>query len=178
MILPLLGRVLVATAITISTTATINHPSYAGSKSKFSCTKLNGIPVTMVKTSRGNEPMIRWVDRGFISSGYTPQERCQTVSTKFQRYYDNGKLYLTGRDNLNGYPVLCIANRQGASCSPENVLVTLKPGTDPGAALQQILDFRRSAKTPPVELSGSQSVSYVDGNFYLDLKQIVDTADN
>ena len=52
------GQVLVASAIALSTTAMINQPSDAGSKSKFSCAKLNGIPVTMVKTSRGNESMI------------------------------------------------------------------------------------------------------------------------
>ncbi|MFK0734667.1 MAG: COP23 domain-containing protein [Gloeotrichia echinulata HAB0833] len=156
------------------TTATINQPSYAGS-TKFFCKQINDTPVTMVRTSRGNEPMIRWVVKDFTRSGFNPLQRCQAVSQRFQRYYDNGRLYMTSRDNLNGYPVLCIAKSIGGSCSGQDILITLKKGTDPGTVLEQIYALRSSANSQPILLSGSKYVSYVNGDWYLDVKQLVDT---
>lgn len=38
---------------------------------------------------------------------------------------------------------MCIANRKGIPCTSDNVLVTLKPGTDLGRVYQQIIAFRR-----------------------------------
>lgn len=159
----------------LATTASINQPSYANGN-KFFCAKEKDVPVTKIRTSRGNQSFIRWVVTDF--KGYPPQKRCQLVSAKFQRYYDNGRFYITSRDNFEGYPVLCISNQKGGSCLRENVLVTLKPGTDTGRVLRQILDFRRGAGDGIVELSGSQYVSYVDGDLYLDVKQLVDTEDS
>ncbi|WP_017317804.1 COP23 domain-containing protein [Mastigocladopsis repens] len=160
----------------IAAIATINQKSYANDN-KFFCGQSNGAPVTMVRTSRGNEPFIRWVVKDFSNSGFTPQKRCEMVSARFQRYYDNGTLYITSRNDSQGYPVLCIADRKGGSCLPDNVLVTLKPGTDTGRVLRQILDFRRGADVKPVELSGSHYESYSDGDLYVDVKQLVDQVD-
>jgi Circadian oscillating protein COP23 len=156
-------------AIAIVTTS--NQPSYAGNN-KFSCTQEGGVPVTKVKTSRGDETFIRWVVRDFKK--FPPSQRCQIVSARFQRYYDNGALFITSRDNFNGYPVLCIANRKGTPCTSENILVTLKPGSDTGATLKQIIDFRRGAAASPVNLSGCQAITYDNGDLYLDVKQFVD----
>ncbi|NJL79461.1 MAG: hypothetical protein HC836_34255 [Richelia sp. RM2_1_2] len=164
----------VATAIALGciTTTSLIPPSYAKSP-KFECAVLNGVPITWVRTPRGKEPFIRWVSPAF---NVPPLERCKIVSAKFRRYYyDNGGFYFTGRNNVNGYPVLCISNRQGGSCSSNNVLVTLKPGSDPGYVIQQIMDFRRSANASPIELSGDKFIQYVDGEFYLDVKKLVDS---
>ncbi|NEU74288.1 hypothetical protein PI95_017410 [Hassallia byssoidea VB512170] len=46
-----------ALGLAIATT-TSNQPSYAGNN-KFFCTQENGIPVTKVRSSRGNETFIR-----------------------------------------------------------------------------------------------------------------------
>ncbi|WP_062287473.1 COP23 domain-containing protein [Nostoc piscinale] len=96
----------------------VTEPSYAG-PSKFFCTQEGGIPVTKVRTPRGNETFIRWVVDDFKK--FPPANRCQTVTARFQRYYDNGSLYITSRDNFNSYPVLCIANRKGVPCTTENM---------------------------------------------------------
>ena len=111
----------IATLTVLNTTAISHQPSYANSN-KFFCTQSNGVPVTMVSTSRGNEPFIRWVVKDFSPSGFTPQRRCEVVSGRLQRYYDNGTLFITSRNNFKGYPVLCIADRQGGSCPDENLL--------------------------------------------------------
>ncbi|MBD2535021.1 hypothetical protein H6G97_38610 [Nostoc flagelliforme FACHB-838] len=157
-------------ALAVATTIN-NQPSYAGAN-KFFCTKEGNTPVTKVRTSRGPETFIRWVVQDFKK--FPPAQRCKVVSTRFQRYYDNGSLFITTRDNFNNYPVLCIANRKGTPCTSENVLVTLKPGTDTGRVLQQILDFRRGVGDSVVNLSGCQAISYEQGDLYLDVKQLLD----
>lgn len=173
--LRLLARILpgVATASVISALAVAtasNQPSYAEEK-KFSCEQEGGVPVTKVRTSRGNETFIRWVVDDFKK--FPPKKRCETVTTRFERYYDNGSLYITSRDNFNGYPVLCIANSKGVPCEKENVLVTLKPGTNVGRVLQQIIDFRRGVGGKPINLSGCNSTDE-RGDLYIDVKQLVD----
>jgi len=167
----------ITSLVALTSTVSFTQPSHAQSRNKFFCGKNKGVPTTMVRTSRGNEPMIRWKIRDFSRSGYTPQKRCQTVSQRIQRYYDNGEIYITSRSNFKGYPVLCISNSKGGSCSSENILVTLKPGTDTGKVLQQIIDFRQGAADKPIELSGSEFVTYVDGEFYLDVKGLVDSTE-
>jgi len=165
----------------IATVTTTNQPSYAGNN-KFFCTKEGGVPVTKVNTSRGNETFIRWVVTDFVTNfkKFPPAQRCRIVSARFQRYYDNGALFITSRDNFNGYPVLCIANRKGTPCKSENLLITLKRGTDTERVLKQMLDFRRGVATSPLSFSNSsnssecQHITYYKGDLYLDVKQFVD----
>ncbi len=158
-------------ALGFITTASFTQPSYGG-RSKFYCAVRGGVPFTWVRTSRGRERFIRWSSTAFNTS---PLERCKIVSARFRRYYDNGRFYITGRDNVNGYPVLCISNRRGGSCSSKNVLVTLQKGSDPGYIMQQIIYFRRSANGTIIELSGDEFIQYVNGEFYLDVKKLVDS---
>lgn len=165
-----------ASLATCAFVATSNQTSYAR-RSKFYCAVLNGVPITWVRTSRGREQFILWVVKDFSASGFTPLKRCIAVSAKFRRYYDSGTLYITSRSNVNSYPVLCVANRKRRRCSRKNILVTLRPGTDAGRVLKQILAFRRGASNKPVELSGSELVTYENGEFYLDVKALVDTSD-
>jgi len=164
------ASVISALALAVATT-TSNQPSYAGNN-KFFCAQEGNIPVTKVRTSRGNETFIRWVVEDFEK--FPPLKRCEIVSARFQRYYDNGLLLITSRDNFNNFPVLCIANRKGVPCKSEDLLVTLKQGTDTGRVLQQILDFRSGVAGEPVDLSGCQAITYDQGNLYLDVKQLVD----
>ncbi|MEH1919357.1 COP23 domain-containing protein [Nostoc sp.] len=163
------GSVISALALAVATTS--NQPSYAEGN-KFFCTHEGNVPVTKVRTSRGNETFIRWVVKDFKK--FPPAQRCKIVSARFQRYYDNGSLFITSRNNFNNYSVLCIANRKGAPCTSENILVTLRPGSDTGAVLKQILDFRRGVEGKPVDLSGCQVFTEDQGDLYLDVKQLVD----
>ncbi|MBG1260741.1 COP23 domain-containing protein [Nostoc commune] len=163
-----IASVISVLALAVATT-TSNQPSYAGNN-KFFCAQEGNIPVTKVRTSRGNETFIRWVVEDFKK--FPPLKRCQIVSARFQRYYDNGLLLITSRENFNNFPVLCIANRKGVPCKSEDLLVTLEPGTDTGRVLRQIIDFR--VKGEPVNLSGCQAITYDQGNLYLDVKQLID----
>ncbi|MBE9008544.1 hypothetical protein IQ259_26755 [Fortiea sp. LEGE XX443] len=168
----LLPGVAVPMTLLLALGFSLNEPTYAGSN-KFFCVQEGNVPVTKVRTARGNETFIRWVVQDFKK--FPPAQRCKDVSARFQRYYDNGSLFITSRDNFNNYPVLCIANRKSVPCTSENILVTLKPGTDTGAVLRQILDFRRGVAAKPINLSGCQAITYDEqGDLYLDVKQLVD----
>jgi hypothetical protein len=167
-----IASVISALALAIATTS--NQPSYARND-KFFCDQTSNPPVTKIRTPRGNETLIRWVVKDF--KNFPPAQRCRIVSRRFQRYYDNGALLIRSEFNFNNYPVLCIANRKGTPCTAANVLVTLKPGTDPGLVLKQILAFRRSVTGKPIDLSGKgkcRPYSEYEGDLYLDVKQLVD----
>ncbi|MBO1350280.1 MAG: COP23 domain-containing protein [Hormoscilla sp. GUM202] len=114
-----------AIALTLGTAAT--EPSAAQSQ-KFFCDRSDGAPATVVRTSKGNVPIIIWVDRGFELSGWTPQRRCQAVSDRFQQYDDLGLLEYIRTGTVSRHPVLCVANRQGGACPSTQVLVTLNHG--------------------------------------------------
>ncbi|TFI54974.1 hypothetical protein BLD44_006330 [Mastigocladus laminosus UU774] len=162
----------VAFALALVTTTTSNQPSYAESE-KFFCTQEKGVPVTKVRTTRGDETFIRWVVTDFKE--FPPLQRCEIVTKRFQRYYDNGEIYITSRNNFNSYPVLCITNRKGAPCTSDNILVTLKPGANTGLVLKQMLDFRRGADASPINLSKCKATTYDNqGNLYIDVKQFLD----
>jgi Circadian oscillating protein COP23 len=150
----ILPAVLASTVTSLAISAT--QPSYAGNN-KFFCTQEGNVPMTKIRTSRGNETFIRWVVEDFKK--YPALKRCQLVSSRFQRYYDNGKVFITTRNNVNGYPVLCIANRKNTPCTAENILVTLKPGSDTGKVLNQMNDFRRGVGSEALNLSGCQVIS-------------------
>jgi len=149
-----------------------HQPSYAGKK--FQCDTSTQDPITYVHTNRGWEQMLIWQSNYF----HTPREtRCQIVADRLQRYYDNQLIpYLTSRRHVNGYPVLCIVDREYGDCRKEDVVVTLKPGTDPGKVLRQIKYFRRGAAgARPVPLSEGDTVFYDNnGDFYINLNKIID----
>ncbi|WP_445636350.1 Secreted protein [Nostoc sp. DSM 114161] len=167
-----------ALALAIAANTTDIQPSYA-KDAKFFCDREGKIPVTKVRSSRGPETFMRWVIKDFMRSGFDPKTRCRAVSARLQRYYDNGQLFFTSRNNFNGYPVICIANSKGVPCTSDNILVTLKRGTNAQATLKQIHDFRRGVSSTAINLGGNnQHLFYFDGELYLDVKELVDSADS
>jgi Circadian oscillating protein COP23 len=169
-------QVLTGLSITLSTSLYLNPSSQAQTQKKFFCAQFKGVPTTMVRTGRISEAMIRWTVNDFARSGFTPQQRCEIVSAKFETYYRNGAFFLAAKENFKGYPVLCITAKKPASCQAGNVLVTLKRGTDPDDALERLLAFRRSTSYDNVvELSGEDYISYENRELYLDVKKMVDT---
>lgn len=177
--LRLFVQTLSAMAIALSATANITHPSYAQSK-KFDCGMSSNGPATLVRTSRGNIPIIRWVNNAFPPP-WTPQQRCEEISARFQRFYNNGTLKFLRGGRLRGQPVLCVASYKGGPCLPNGVLVTLKPGTDPQLTLARLSDFRAGGSGRPIQLSGSRNtgaeVSYVNDAAYLDVEKLITEAE-
>ncbi|BAZ37834.1 hypothetical protein NIES4101_37590 [Calothrix sp. NIES-4101] len=143
---------------------------------KFYCGMSRGVPATLVRTPRGNKPMIRWVDSAFPPP-WTPEQRCEEISMRFQRFFDNGTLNFLRAGRLNGQSVLCVASYKGGPCLPNGVLVTLKANKNPREIMQQLLDNRAgSSGDGTIQLSGGRNHPAVTNDqeaAYLDVKQLI-----
>ncbi|KOP23910.1 hypothetical protein AMR41_24020 [Hapalosiphon sp. MRB220] len=147
----------IAALTTLATTAILDQPSYAGGTT-FYCSQNNGVPTTFVHTQNGKRlPIIRWVSRNFSGKELTPQQRCQQVSNRFQRSYDNGMLRYIKTGILNKQPVVCAAIQKNAACTDTTLLFTLKPGSNPDATLRQIMDRRALAAGKAVDQNGGNT---------------------
>jgi hypothetical protein len=139
----------------------------------YYCAQLNGAWNTFVNTPRGRIKLINWANE--FSPDWTPQKRCSAVSQRFQNFLDQGNLKFIRTGNVHRLPVLCVADAQGGTCPENNVLLTLKPGTDPEGVLIQLVDFRRSVSGQTLTLSADDPGFYSGGEFYVDMNKFLDT---
>ena len=139
------ARVFGIAALTSLATSAMNLPSYAEGTT-FYCGKSNSVPTTFVRTQDGkNLPIIRWITTSLGSKELTPVQRCQQVSRRFQKTYDNRTLRYIKAGTLNGLPVVCAAVEKNAACTDRTLLFTLKRGSDPNATARQLFDRRALA---------------------------------
>ncbi len=137
---------------------------------------------TTVHTERGSLPLIHWIDRSFPPP-FTPAQRCQIVSQRFQKFDNNGTLKYIKADIINNLPALCVAAYPGGSCLPDGLLVTFKPGTDPNKTLIKLLDQRVWATgSDPIRLSSGSNqsasseetiISEVNGETYVNMEMFL-----
>lgn len=127
--------------------------------SKISCLNNAGTPTTVVATKTGKQvPIIYWKSTTFSGSGWTPERRCQEVSTRFQTYHEQGKLDYITTGRMNGMPVLCVTSVEGGAC--EGLLYTLKPGQNATVTLKKLFDIQTKPGTAPLQETTSRI--YVD----------------
>ncbi|MGL5064262.1 MAG: COP23 domain-containing protein [Microcoleus sp.] len=169
----LFARILSAIALSISATLTIDRFSYAQART-YTCgtDRSTQLPATLVRTPRGNIPIILWVNN---FPPLTPQQRCQEVSDRFQQFADNHLLKYLRTGTVNGQPVLCVATSRGGTCPNENVLITLPSRSNANQVLERLLDLRRHAAGKPLRLSGSEDIFYVDGVLYVNMETFLKT---
>ena len=140
---------------------------------KFQCELVAGVPTTVVQTVRGSIPTIHWV-KTFTGRYNNVNQRCAEVSTRLERFNRNGKLKFIRTGNVNSYPVLCVdTGVSGNTCPMTSVLVTLPKGSDASHILQQMLDLRARAAGKVIQLSGSQLVSYRNGDAYVNIDRLL-----
>ena len=160
----LLTSVLTISALTAATALTAMDTTVAqtnqGQTSKFVCGTVDGSPATVVNTPQGEVPVILWKYDGF--AGYSPEVRCQQISSRFQTYYQNGTLKFLTTGRMNRQNVVCVAQSKGGGC--EGLLFTLKPGSDPNETLQALL-ARQNLSGGPLNETGARV--YIDMTEYL-----------
>jgi Circadian oscillating protein COP23 len=154
-------------AIALAAIATASQASYASGTS-FYCGQSNGVPTTYARTQDGKKvAMIRWVSSNGLPPNWTPQRRCQEVSRRFQKNYDNGSLRYIATGSLNGMPVVYAAASEGDPCTESNILFTLKPGSNANSVVKTLLDRRGLAAGNPVTVRGGRTPIFVDVDAYL-----------
>jgi Circadian oscillating protein COP23 len=148
-------------------------PTQAQTSRKFQCELMAGAPTTVVKTVRGNIPMIHWV-KSFTGRYNDITNRCNEVSNRLDRFNRAGNLKYIRTGNVNSYPVLCVdAGVSGNTCPKASVLVTLHKGTDSAQVLQQMLDLRARASGQIIQLSGEQLIRYRNGDAYVSIDRLL-----
>ncbi len=148
-------------------------PSQAKPSRKFQCELVAGIPTTVVRTVRGSIPTIHWV-KSFTGRYNNVNQRCTEVSTRLEKFNRNGQLKFIRTGNVNNYPVLCVdTGVSGNTCPMTSVLVTLPKGSDSSHMLQQMLDLRARAAGKIIQLSGTQLVSYRNGDAYVNVERLL-----
>ncbi len=129
-------------------------------------------------TSRDNNPI--------SASGYTPEVRCQEISARFQHYHEQGKLRYISTSKMNGYPILCVADRMLGSCLENSqgkaILLTLKPEDNVEQTLQELLVIRDTASSPMTQFiakdfHGESMMQFtakdLQGNIFVDLEKYI-----
>jgi Circadian oscillating protein COP23 len=165
------GMLLLGTILSIDSSWA--QPTQAQPSRKFQCELVAGIPTTVVKTVRGNIPTIHWV-KSFTGRYNDVNQRCTEVSTRLDRFNRSGKLKFIRTGNVNNYPVLCVdTGVSGNTCPMTSVLVTLPKGSDSSHILQQMLDLRARAAGKIIQLSGTQLVSYRNGDAYVNIDRLL-----
>jgi hypothetical protein len=142
-----LSTILTFITLTMGLGIVQSQPTYAQSTT-FVCGVSEGKPATVAATPRGNIPIILWVSNKFTGAGYNPQRRCEEVSPRFQKLYDQGALTFITAGYLNRQPVICATGSAGGLCNSDNLLYTLKRGQDAARTIQRLNEIRGGASGP------------------------------
>ena len=130
------------------------------------------IPATMayVPQRKASVSIIGW------KSNYIPawdaQRRCDTVSPKFQAFYEDSRInYLTTGKN-NGYDIICAAvERQ--PCKPNDQLFQVKASNDPDAVLKGLTGIIEGETGTPIYQSSDNKI-YVSMDEFLEAAPAVE----
>jgi hypothetical protein len=148
-----------ACAFTFATILISNNPAHSQG-ANFSCDSSTGVPATVVESPQhGKVRIIDWKTTEF-GDGFDPQSRCNIVSEKFQKYSQAGTLKYFTTGSVDRNPVICAVASESMSCSQENMLYTLKRGSNASETLKQLLDVRSGATGSALNETGSRV--YVD----------------
>ncbi|WP_310418728.1 COP23 domain-containing protein [Chamaesiphon sp. OTE_8_metabat_110] len=119
----------------------------------------SNLPATVAKVSGASEELVLiiWKSEAFKT---TPQQRCETVSPKFQASLQQGRHYLTaGIDKTSGMGMICAMANAEQPCDRTNMLFTLKSYQDAGTTLEELSSvFAGTASTPQYQSSGNRVV--------------------
>jgi Circadian oscillating protein COP23/Trypsin-like peptidase domain len=131
-----------AAIVLVPSESTIVRPTPTPTPStNFYCGMSNGQPVTFVRTvTQGVVPLIIWINSD-LTFGWSPQQRCEKVSARFQEYYEEGNLDYITYDKVEDRSVVCVTSKPGSPCSSSNVLIYLSPGTDAKSVIEQIFNL-------------------------------------
>lgn len=143
------------------------HPqivAQASPKVQFYCGKAadpsskSMLPATLAKIAGYDEEpvLIIWKSEAFKT---TPQQRCQTVSPKFQAALQQGRNYITaGIDKKSGLGMICAMADAEQPCDRKNILFTLKSYQDAGNTIEQLSSVLGGTASSPIYESGSNRV--------------------
>ena len=164
MTLQTLTKTLTIGLIGVGAALTLQSPSQA--QTRFECLvpltgPYVGVPTTAAQVGPNEyKPVIRWVSRYFSGSGYTPMQRCQEVTGRFNSLNARpGGIDIITTGYLNGLPVIYSPSDGRERANSSNLLFTLKRGENATQKIEQLFDIREGASSSPLFESSSDSAT-------------------
>lgn len=165
----LIAGIVAAGTLAIGATVAFAQPSQAQMNRRFVCQMdSSNIPTTYAQTPRGNVAVIKWSSSYFSGSGYTPMQRCQAVTDRFNTYDAKGQLQYMSSGWQNNQPVVCA----GSACTGHNLLFTLRPDQDSAQVLQEMMANRTGAAGPSHQAIGGRPTYTVNVDKYLQVAPV------
>lgn len=159
-----LTKTLTIALIGVGAAFTLQSPSQA--QTRFECLvpvtgPYVGIPTTYAKVGDNEyKAVIRWVSRYFSGSGYTPMQRCQEVTGRFNALNTRpGGIDIITTGYLNGLPVIYSPSGGRERANSSNLLFTLKRGENATQKIEQLFDLREGASSSPLFESSSDGAT-------------------
>ena len=123
----------------------------------------NEIPTTLayVPPRKMEIPIVAWTNDSIAA--WNPQRRCDAVSSKFQNFYQDGRLNYLSDGSVAGEQVICAILEKQEECSGDNQLFQVREGTDSEeviVGIKEILKGKRSETEVIYQSSGDRN--YVD----------------
>jgi hypothetical protein len=116
---------------------------------KYACTKQAEGLMTTVDTYRGKISLIEWSST-FFGPQFSPEKRCEIVSSRFQTFWDQKVLSYISTGVLNNYNVICVSNAEG-QCLPDGLLLTLEPQDNPDQVLRDLFSLKQRVTRGPAK---------------------------
>ncbi|BAY42197.1 hypothetical protein NIES2111_65930 (plasmid) [Nostoc sp. NIES-2111] len=143
-------------------------------KEKFDEASGKRIPVTVawVPERKGHVYFIGWKSEYFNKGGWTPAQRCQKVSQKFQEFYYQGRLNYLSSGKHQGYPIICGVANQGETCNGNNQLFTVKTGSKAQEVIERLMDIAEGKSAEPL-LQNSGEQLYISVQSFLNKSPLI-----
>ena len=123
---------------------------------EFFCGSVGSQFATIARTPSDEGPVVIWENS---LGGFTPQERCEIISGRFQRYFAvEGKNFIS-LFNLNGLPVLCAVSTTERLLGCEGELFTVS-SWNYAKAIRQQMESVPWYLQGPIRQSGSEYVVF------------------
>ena len=124
------------------------------------------IPTTLayVPQRKTHIPIVAWTNDSIAA--WNPERRCNAVSSKFQTFYQDGRLNYLTDGQVAGEQVICALLEKQEQCSGENQLFQVRSGTDSEeviVGIKEILKGKRSQTEVIYQSSGDRNYVSISG---------------
>ncbi|MBD2504083.1 COP23 domain-containing protein [Anabaena azotica] len=175
-----------------ATTSSSDDPQKSSNRIQFFCGtdtyKGQTVPATIVNNHEQNKPLtvIYWnPNNNSFGEKWTPQQRCEEVSKRFQTIFERDALKKITADEAQWITerkinVVCSVKvqEQGTSprCEQDDLLFTLETKDDPNKVLEELIAFRADPTTnAPLTRGKNQPKSFAEGQrVYYDIGTILE----
>lgn len=119
------------------------------------------LPATLATVDGKEEPVVLMIWKSEAFKKFSPQQRCEIVSPKFQAAIQASRYYITsGQDLATGQGLVCAVAGQNDACNMSTMLFTLKSYKSADAVPEQLANILSNRTSGPiVQGSGGKTVA-------------------